>query len=247
MPLAIANFSAAYPDVELSLAEGEPEEIVPRLRAGELDLALLFEFPDDEPLGGGDDAASSCSRTRCTWRCRASTRSRGAPPPAPRGPRRRGLGADLAASPCSRHVVRAATARGFEPRVSFESDDYQTVQGLVAAGVGVALIPQLALTRVRGRSSACARSTPGARRGEDRRRDPEARGTARSGGDAHARGARRGRARLPDARPRLGRVAICPGNIRRFCPVWRGGFRLRVGRFGGRDAAVGRGAGRVAV
>jgi DNA-binding transcriptional LysR family regulator len=33
--------------------------------------------------------------------------------------------------------------------VTFESDDYETVQGLVAAGVGVALIPRLALTRVR--------------------------------------------------------------------------------------------------
>jgi DNA-binding transcriptional LysR family regulator len=38
---------------------------------------------------------------------------------------------------------------GFEPNVSFESDDYQTVQGLVAAGVGVALIPELALSSVR--------------------------------------------------------------------------------------------------
>ena len=33
--------------------------------------------------------------------------------------------------------------------MAFESDDYQTVQGLVAAGVGVALIPELALTVVR--------------------------------------------------------------------------------------------------
>ncbi len=33
--------------------------------------------------------------------------------------------------------------------MSFESDDYQTVQGLVAAGVGVALIPELALSIVR--------------------------------------------------------------------------------------------------
>src|SRR5207247_2054672 len=44
MPLAIATFAAAHPEVELSLAEGEPEEIAPRLRAGEFDLALLFEF-----------------------------------------------------------------------------------------------------------------------------------------------------------------------------------------------------------
>ena len=52
-------------------------------------------------------------------------------------------------SPCARHVVRSCHIAGFEPRVSFESDDYATVQGLVAAGVGVALIPQLALSPVR--------------------------------------------------------------------------------------------------
>src|SRR3978361_660913 len=50
MPVAIANFRVAYPEVELTLAEGEPEEIVPRLRGGELDLALLFEFDEDTPL-----------------------------------------------------------------------------------------------------------------------------------------------------------------------------------------------------
>src|SRR3977135_1182871 len=54
MPLAIATFRAAYPDVELTLAEGEPEEIVPRLRAGELDLALLFEFDGEAPLDEGE-------------------------------------------------------------------------------------------------------------------------------------------------------------------------------------------------
>src|SRR5262245_40184126 len=35
MPLAIARFRAAHPEVELSLAEGEPEDIAPRLAAGE--------------------------------------------------------------------------------------------------------------------------------------------------------------------------------------------------------------------
>jgi DNA-binding transcriptional LysR family regulator len=53
-----------------------------------------------------------------------------------------------ATSPCARHVVRLCLGAGFEPRVTFESDDYETVQGLVAAGVGVALIPRLALTHV---------------------------------------------------------------------------------------------------
>src|ERR1700724_4223611 len=49
MPVAIATFRSSYPEVELTLAEGEPEEIVPRLRAGELDLALLFDFAGETP------------------------------------------------------------------------------------------------------------------------------------------------------------------------------------------------------
>ena len=54
MPLAVATFRAAHPEVTLSLAEGEPEEIAPRLRAGEFDLALLFEFVGvSEGLGPG--------------------------------------------------------------------------------------------------------------------------------------------------------------------------------------------------
>src|SRR3954471_22204725 len=54
MPVAIATFRAAHPDVELSLAEGEPEDMVPRLRGGEFDLALLFEFRGvGDKLGAG--------------------------------------------------------------------------------------------------------------------------------------------------------------------------------------------------
>src|ERR1700734_1274682 len=47
-PQAVAAFRHLHPDVELSLGEGEPEEVAPRLRAGEFDLALLFEFPGEE-------------------------------------------------------------------------------------------------------------------------------------------------------------------------------------------------------
>ena len=55
------------------------------------------------------------------------------------------------ASPCARHVVRSCHAAGFEPNVAFESDDYQTVQGLVAAGVGVGADPRAGVDgRARG-------------------------------------------------------------------------------------------------
>lgn len=46
-------------------------------------------------------------------------------------------------------LLRACQAAGFEPRIGFHSDDYLAMQGFVAAGVGVALIPDLALVTVR--------------------------------------------------------------------------------------------------
>ena len=148
MPLAVARFRQAHPDVSLTLAEGEPEQIGPRLRAGEFDLALLFEFPG--------------VRERPGLGLRSVTLLEDPMPVAlpadhPLASKPALSLADLsdqqwvqtsASSPCARHVVRSCLAAGFEPDVAFESDDYETVQGLVAAGVGVALIPRLALTRV---------------------------------------------------------------------------------------------------
>ena len=149
MPLAIASFRVAYPDVTLSLVEGEPEEIAPRLRSGEFDLALLFEFE-----GVGERLAAGIKRFELLDDPLHLALPRDHPLSERRAPRLEDLRDEpwvqtSVASPCARHVVRSCHLAGFEPRVSFESDDYQTVQGLVAAGVGVALIPQLALSTVR--------------------------------------------------------------------------------------------------
>ena len=50
---------------------------------------------------------------------------------------------------CMDGLRRAANAAGFEPRVAFDSSEWLGKQGLVAAGVGVALIPTLGLGAVR--------------------------------------------------------------------------------------------------
>jgi len=148
MPLAIAEFRRSYPEVELTLAEGEPEAIVARLRAGELDLALLFEF------AGESLPAQDIARTDLLEDPMYLALPRAHPLAARQRLRLQDLAGEAwvqtsSSSPCARHVVRSCHAAGFEPNVTFESDDYQTVQGLVAAGVGVALIPELALSVVR--------------------------------------------------------------------------------------------------
>ena len=45
--------------------------------------------------------------------------------------------------------LRSCQRAGFEPRIAFHSDDYQAIQGFVAAGMGVSFIPDLALAAVR--------------------------------------------------------------------------------------------------
>jgi DNA-binding transcriptional LysR family regulator len=50
---------------------------------------------------------------------------------------------------CSGPLIREAAAAGFEPRIAFDSSEWLGKQGLVAAGVGVTLIPTLALGTVR--------------------------------------------------------------------------------------------------
>ena len=145
MPQAIAGFRASHPGVEVTLAEGEPEEVGPRLRAGEFDLVLLFEF-----RGVGERLEAGVRR----FPLFNDPLDLALPAGHPLAEREELRLEDLreeawiqtsATSPCARHVVRSCHAAGFEPRVSFESDDYLTVQGLVAAEVGVALIPRLAL------------------------------------------------------------------------------------------------------
>jgi DNA-binding transcriptional LysR family regulator len=149
MPLAIAIFRAQHPEVELTLAEGEPEEIAPRLSAGEFDIALLFEFEETSESLGPDLSRLPLFEDPMFLALPADH-----PLSRRRTLRLENLRAEAwiqtsASSPCAQHVVRSCHAAGFEPIVSFESDDYQTVQGLVAAGVGVALIPKLALSGAR--------------------------------------------------------------------------------------------------
>ncbi len=148
LPPAIAMFRSAYPEVELTLTEGEPEQLAPLMSAGELDLGVLFEFAgEDPPLPGMarsqllEDAMLLALPREHRLAARRRVRLEDL-----RGERwvQTSLGGT-----CARHVVRSCHAAGFEPQVAFESDDYQTVQGLVATGVGVAVIPALALTVVR--------------------------------------------------------------------------------------------------
>jgi DNA-binding transcriptional LysR family regulator len=152
-PPAVALFQQRHPEVELSLIEAEPEESSRMLRAGELEVALVIRNSEPDPRDFDrmyeglelhhlvddpmylalprDHPAARKKRVRlqdfaeATWIHNECT------------------------GPCGRLQLAACNAAGFEPQISFQSDDYNVVQGLVAAGMGVSLLPALALPNVR--------------------------------------------------------------------------------------------------
>jgi DNA-binding transcriptional LysR family regulator len=52
-------------------------------------------------------------------------------------------------STCGEVVLAACRNAGFEPEVGFETDDYNVMQGFIAAGLGATLLPDLALPTLR--------------------------------------------------------------------------------------------------
>jgi len=148
MPRAIAEFQRRHPEVELDLFEGDPDECVPRLRARELELALIYQFELEPPV------AADLERVHLL----DDPLNVGLPADHRLARRRRVRLTDLAGERWIQGVRSGATAEvlpracrlaGFEPAVAFRTDDRIAVEGLVAAGVGVALIPQLTLPTVR--------------------------------------------------------------------------------------------------
>lgn len=153
VPVAVALFSARYPKVQLSVLEAEPEEAVPMLRAGELEVAIVAA--PNQPDGFGElyhgvDLHHLLDEPRYVL----------LPPEHRLGGRKRLRLHDLAGE-VRVELARTPTRHGRiylapgpepgpdEPRVAFRSDDFNVVQGLVAAGAGIAVVPELALTNLR--------------------------------------------------------------------------------------------------
>jgi DNA-binding transcriptional LysR family regulator len=145
-PRAVAAFHERHPDVELSMLEAEPDEAVARLRAAEVDLALVYDHPAMPDLR--DDELELVHLTDDTYEVIV--------PAGHALARRRRLAlADLNDAPwiastvaCGCRKITEAVCReaGFTPRVAFEADETMAAQALVAAGVGVTILPRLALT-----------------------------------------------------------------------------------------------------
>jgi DNA-binding transcriptional LysR family regulator len=151
VPDAIAALVRDHPGLRVGLVEVEPPEAVAALDAGEVDVALVFEHPDVRHTRSVSDL-SRFVVTPVLEEPVHLVRPLGPPPSAPldEAPR-----LDLAeytdadwiagCARCRADLVARCAAAGFAPRIAFETDDTMAVQALVAAGVGVTLLSDLAL------------------------------------------------------------------------------------------------------
>lgn len=135
VPQAAAILDRDHPGLELGLTDTHPEEALQLLRAGHVDVAVIFRYEDttaeedgvrlthllDDPLylltshGGSTIAAHRDSR----WIAGCER--------------------------CRTHLVRMCERAGFTPQLVSTTDDMVVMQALVAAGMGVTTIPGLAL------------------------------------------------------------------------------------------------------
>jgi len=150
VPLAVSRFRERHPGVELTLLPAEPDESLAALKAGDVDLAITVDAAF-APIDDGDldlryildDPMFAVLPREHPLAAKARLRLEDL------GGEAWILGTSSATCPDTAIMLRAAATCGFEPRVAFQSDDYTAIQGFIAAGVGVALIPDLALVSVR--------------------------------------------------------------------------------------------------
>jgi DNA-binding transcriptional LysR family regulator len=147
LPPALRTLSRTHPDVEVRVEQLDPLESLARVAAGELDLALLYEY-DHVPLPPDE-------RVELTPLLEEPLRVvLRADHPSARATQV--VLADLAdetwlssspRSSCHPFTERACLAAGFRPRLGIGFDDYTAMQALVAAGMGVAFAPDSGLQR----------------------------------------------------------------------------------------------------
>jgi DNA-binding transcriptional LysR family regulator len=169
VPAAAAALREHQPSVDLRLTEAEPPEALRMLRAGYVDVALVFRYSPDAPgadgPGGQDREAASGlpddevgsidvteglrERLLLQEEVHLVTSAQGAAEPS----------ADLSGyarhrwiagcDRCRANLLRQCALAGFTPKIAFTTDDYIAVQALVAADLGVSTLPALCLRAAR--------------------------------------------------------------------------------------------------
>jgi LysR family hydrogen peroxide-inducible transcriptional activator len=140
LPEAMAEFTGKYPGVEIVVHEDTTAQLLKHTLAYEIDFALVSQPINDERLVVRDMFAEELLLAL--------------PPGHPLTRKRNIKVADLAGERLivmkeghclGDQVLRFCERRDWRPQISFRSAQLETIQALVRAGVGISLIPAMAV------------------------------------------------------------------------------------------------------
>ncbi|KAA5826876.1 LysR family transcriptional regulator [Saccharopolyspora hirsuta] len=155
VPAALTALRAEHPGLTVRLHEAEPPAAIRLVSTGGAELAMVFTHSAPEhdpdlvwlPLG--------TEQLRVVLPVDGPHRAAAVELTALRDERWIG-----GCESCTAHLVDTCRAAGFDPEIHHDTDDYVVAQALVAAGLGVALLPQLALTAFQDPGVRVASVTP---------------------------------------------------------------------------------------
>ena len=161
VPRLLASMRQRHPGITVGYVEAEPPEAIAMLRDGAVDLAITFAYPGDRSDPHRPADVSLESVPLFTEPVVLAIPDRHA-----LADRHQVALADLAEERwiagcplCRGHLLAACEAVGVTPNIELETDNAIAVLTLVAAGLGVALLPQLALATAPVPPGATVRST----------------------------------------------------------------------------------------
>ena len=164
VPSLLARMKKQHGQISITYLEAEPPEAVAALRENRADLAITFSYPGDRVDPHRESAqglrVATLRRDEMMLVLPIAHELAGAVAPIDLG--------DLAdenwvagCPRCRGHLLDLCERRGFAPRISYETDNVAAVFGLVEAGIGVALLPALAIESAGTRAGVVIRATTG--------------------------------------------------------------------------------------
>ena len=147
VPRLLAAMTREHPGITVNYVEAQPPEAVALLKDGSVDLAITFSYPGDRADPHRDSVNGLTMDTLFTEEMVVVI-----PAAHPLATTGHIDVADLAAERwiagcprCRGHLLAVCEVAGFNPAISFETDNASAVLSMVASGLGVAMLPRLAL------------------------------------------------------------------------------------------------------
>lgn len=141
VPMVVSEFRKQYPEVKFKLKQGKYDNLIDSVLKAEIDLAFISPFPEKHPQVAGDILLTEKLYAVFPLEHPLSNQENVSLDEL----REENFVLFREGFSLRNIVIDACKQAGFTPRISFESDETDTIRSLVAAGMGISLLPEMSL------------------------------------------------------------------------------------------------------